>query len=234
MSQEFSMLLFEPTYKIWLVGIGYLPNLVAAFILILIGFFLSRVFSSLFEYVMKRIKLDFFTSKIGINEILTRIGLGKSPTKILSILLYWTIMLIFIVSATKVLKLDFVSNIFEAFLIKFIPRIIAAIIIGFAGIILSKVIEDIVYNAATANNLKAGRLFSKIMSIVVLIFTSVLVIEQLGLDIKLLRSSINILFGSLGLGFAFAIGISFGLGAKDIAKNFMESLTTNHSKNKEK
>jgi hypothetical protein len=233
MSQQISTFLLEPTYKLWLVGIEYLPNMVAAFLLILIGFFLSRVFSSFLEYIMKRIKLDMFTSKVGINEILTRIGLGKSPTKVLSILIYWTIMLIFIVSATTVLKLDFVSDIFEAFLIKFIPRIIAAIIIGFAGIILSKLIEDIVYNAATSNNLKAGKLFSKIMSVVVLIFTSVLVIEQLGLDIKLLRSSINILFGSLGLGFAFAIGISFGLGAKDIAKNFMESLTTNHHKNKD-
>lgn|GEM_PF-447034 len=224
MTHEISSLLMEPTYKLWSIAVDYFPNIIAAIILIIIGFFISRVLSSVFEHIMKRIKLDFFTSKIGLNEILARTGFGKSPTKVLSVLLYWIIMLIFIVSATSALKLDFISQILEAFLIKFIPRIIAAIIIGFAGIILSKTIEDIVYNASVSNNLKAGKLFSKIISIVVLIFTSVLVIEQLGLDIKMLRSSINILFASLGLGFALAVGISFGLGAKDIAKDFLESI----------
>lgn len=224
MINEIGYLLAEATHKLWMVSINYLPNIISAFIFIIIGFFLSRVISSFFEYLMKRIKLDNFTSRVGINEILFRIGLGKSPTKILRIIVYWIVMLIFIASATAALKLSFISKILETFIIKFTPRVIAAIIIGFVGIIISKVIEDIVYNAAIANNLKAGKLFSKIISAVVLVFTSIIVIEQLGLDIKLLRSSINILFASLGLGFALAVGISFGLGAKDIAKNFLESI----------
>lgn len=224
MINEIGYLLAESTHKLWGVFLDYIPNIISAIIFIVIGFFLSRVISSLFEYLMKRIKLDNFTAKLGINEILFRIGLGKSPTKILRIIIYWIIMLIFIASATSSLKLGFISNILETFILKFTPRVIAAIIIGFVGIVISKVIEDIVYNAAIANNLKAGKMFSKIISVVVLIFTSIIIIEQLGLDIKLLRSSINILFASLGLGFALAVGISFGLGAKDIAKNFLESV----------
>lgn len=232
MNREVYILLFDPAYKIWQVAVSYFPNIIAALILILIGFFISRVLSSVIEHILKRIKFDIITSKIGLNEILVRTGFGKSPTKILGILSYWIIMLIFIVSATSVLKLDFISQILEAFLIKFIPRIISAIIIGFAGIILSRTIEKIVYDASVTNNLKAGKLFSKIISIVVLIFTSILIIEQLGLDIKLLRSSINILFASLGLGFALAVGISFGLGAKDIAKDFLLSIISERN-NKE-
>ncbi|MGC8866596.1 MAG: mechanosensitive ion channel family protein [Elusimicrobiales bacterium] len=224
MGREVVSLLGDATYKIWSVILDYIPNMISAFIFIVIGFFLARVISSFFEYIMKRIRLDTVTAKFGINEILFRIGMGKSPSKILRIIIYWIVMLIFIASATSALKLNFISNILETFLIKFIPRVVAAIIIGFVGIVISKVIEDIVYNAAIANNLRAGKMFSKIISTVVLVFTSIIVIEQLGLDIKLLRSSINILFASLGLGFALAVGISFGLGAKDIAKNFLESV----------
>jgi len=223
---EISALLFDPAYSLWKKIVNYFPNIIAAIIFILIGFFVSRVFTSVFEHIMKRVKFDVLTSKIGLNEILFRMGLGKSPTKILSLFFYWIIMLVFIVSAANSLRLDFVTKILETFLIKFIPRIIAAIIIGFAGIILSKTIEDVVYNASIANNLKTGKLFSKIISTVVLIFTSVLVIEQLGFDVKLLRSSINILFASLGLGFALAVGISFGLGAKDMARGFLESIVS--------
>lgn len=233
MLNEIPMLLMEPTLKLWQIIVDYLPNIISATLFILVGFFMSRVLSSIFEHLMKRIKLDMMTSKIGLNEIMARTGFGKSPTKVLSIIIYWIIMLVFIVSATSALKLNFISQIIETFLIKFIPKIIAAIIIGFVGIILSKTIENIVYNASVSNNLKAGRLFSKIISVVVLIFTSVLVIEQLGFDIKLLRSSINILFASLGLGFALAVGISFGLGAKDIAKDFMISIISEKPKDKD-
>ncbi len=224
MTNEVMYLLAEATHKIWSAVIDYMPNIISAFIFVVVGFLLARVVSSFLEYLMKRIKLDTVTAKFGINEILFRIGMGKSPSKILRIIIYWLIMLIFIASATSALKLSFISNILETFLIKFTPRVIAAIIIGFVGIVISKVIEDIVYNAAIANNLRAGKMFSKIISTVVLVFTSIIIIEQLGLDIKLLRSSINILFASLGLGFALAVGISFGLGAKDIAKNFLESI----------
>lgn len=232
MLREISTLLWDPTYKLWSITVDYLPNVISALIFILVGFFISRVVSSVLEHVMKRIKLDTITSKIGLNEILARLGFGKSPTRILSILTYWIIMLIFIVSATNALKLNFVTQILETFLIKFIPKIIAAIIIGFTGIIVSKTIEGIVYNAAVSNNLKAGKLFSKVLSIVVLVFTTVLVIEQLGFDVKLLRSSINILFASLGLSFALAVGLSFGLGAKDLARDFLISLMSEREEKK--
>jgi hypothetical protein len=232
MLKEISTLLWDPTYKLWKVAIDYLPNIISALIFILIGFFISRVISSVLEHIMKRMKLDSITSKIGLNEVFARLGLGKSPTRIISILVYWTIMLIFIVSATNALKLNFVTQILETFLISFIPKIIAAIIIGFTGIIISKTIEDIVYNAAVSNNLKAGKLFSKVLSIVVLVFTTVLVIEQLGFDVKLLRSSISILFASLGLSFALAVGLSFGLGAKELAKDFLISLMSEKDKSK--
>lgn len=233
MISEVGYLLTEAINKIIMVLLNYLPNIISAFIFIVVGFFLARVISSFVEYLMKRIKLDNITSKVGINEILFRTGFGKSPTKILRIMVYWLVMLIFITSATTALKLNFISNILETFLIKFTPRVIAAIIIGFVGIIISKVIEDIVYNAAIANNLGAGKLFSKIISVVVLVFTSIIVIEQLGLDIRLLRSSINILFASLGLGFALAVGISFGLGGKELAKEFLESLISEKNSKKE-
>lgn len=232
MLREISTLLWDLTYKLWSITVDYLPNVISALIFILVGFFISRVVSSVLEHVMKRIKLDTITSKIGLNEILARLGFGKSPTRILSILTYWIIMLIFIVSATNALKLNFVTQILETFLIKFIPKIIAAIIIGFTGIIVSKTIEGIVYNAAVSNNLKAGKLFSKVLSIVVLVFTTVLVIEQIGFDVKLLRSSINILFASLGLSFALAVGLSFGLGAKDLARDFLISLMSEREEKK--
>jgi small-conductance mechanosensitive channel len=129
-------------------------------------------------------------------------------------------MIIFIVSAANVLGLDFISKILEIFILSFLPKVIMAIVIGFAGLLLARFLEDTVYNSAMANNLKGGKSFAKIIHFVILVFTGILAIEQLGLEMKIIRSSINILMGSIGLAFAIAVG----LGAKDIARDVITSM----------
>lgn len=218
--EKFIILSLEPLLKIWDKFVNIVPNIFASLIIILIGFFVSRVIASLFEHSFKKFKFDTWTSKIGLNEVMIRIGLGKSPTLLLSSFLYWFVMIIFIVSAANVLGLDFVSKILEIFILSFLPKVIMAIVIGFAGLLLARFLEDTVYNSAMANNLKGGKSFAKIIHFVILVFTGILAIEQLGLEMKIIRSSINILMGSLGLAFAIAVG----LGAKDIARDVITSM----------
>jgi hypothetical protein len=218
--EKFIILSLEPLLKIWDKFVNIVPNIFASLIIILIGFFVSRVIASLFEHSFKKFKFDTWTSKIGLNEVMIRIGLGKSPTLLLSSFLYWFVMIIFIVSAANVLGLDFISKILEIFILSFLPKVIMAIVIGFAGLLLARFLEDTVYNSAMANNLKGGKSFAKIIHFVILVFTGILAIEQLGLEMKIIRSSINILMGSIGLAFAIAVG----LGAKDIARDVITSM----------
>ncbi|GAB4030221.1 MAG: hypothetical protein Fur0012_05850 [Elusimicrobiota bacterium] len=230
MLKNFMVLFWEPVLGIWEKMVGIIPHLMAAIFIILIGFFASRVIASVVEHIFKRGKLDSWTSRIGLNEVMTRVGLGKSPTIFISALVYWFIMVVFIVSAANVLNLDFLSKVLEIFILSFLPKVIAAIIIGFAGLLLARFMENMVYNSAMANNLKGGRSFAKIINFVILVFTGILAIEQLGLDMKIIRSSINILMASLGLAFAIAVG----LGAKDIARDLLYSMFSESKKDENK
>ncbi len=229
MVKNFMVLFWEPVLGIWEKMVGLIPHLMAAIVIILIGFFASRVIASACEHIFKRLKLDSWTSRVGLNEVMARIGLGKSPTLFVSALVYWFIMVVFIVSAANVLNLDFLSKVLEIFILNFLPKVIAAIIIGFAGLLLARFMENTVYNSAMANNLKGGKSFAKIINFVILVFTGILAIEQLGLDMKIIRSSINILMASLGLAFAIAVG----LGAKDIARDLLYSMFSENKKEEE-
>ncbi len=228
MINNFMVLFWEPVLGIWEKLINFIPHLIAAILIILLGFFISRVIASAVEHIFKKAKLDNWTSRIGLNEVMARVGLGKSPTMFLSALFYWFIMLVFIISAANVLNLSFFSKVLETFLLNFLPKVIAAIIIGFAGLLLARFVENTVYNSAVANNLKGGRSFAKIINFVILVFTGILAIEHLGLDMKIIRSSINILMASLGLAFAIAVG----LGAKDIARDLIHSMLSEKEKDK--
>ena len=224
MLKDAANLFIEPIMHVLAIFRTYIPNILAAFIFVLFGLFIARMLSSMLEKFLRKVQLDTYTSKVGINEILIRFGFGKSPAHVISFLVYWSLLLVFFVTAANMLNLTVISAILEKFLVGFVPRIAAAIFIGFGGLLFARFLSEVVQNAATANNLKGGSSLSKIVHFVVVVFTLIASIEQLGIEMKMIKGAVDILFASLGLAFAIAVG----LGAKDIAHDVIKGLFTDH------
>ncbi len=159
---------------------------------------------------------------------MVRFGFGRSPSAILGFIVYWSLIMVFFVTAANILNLNVISDILERFIVSFIPRIVAAIFIAFGGLMFAKFMADVVTKSATANNLRGGKSLSKIVNFVILVFTAIAAVEQLGIEMKIIRSSLNILFASLGLAFAIAVG----LGAKDIAHDIIKGMFTENKDEK--
>ncbi len=221
-------LFLDPVLHVWATFVTYIPAIVAALLFIIFGLFIARGLSSLLEQFLRKVKLDSYTSRIGINEIMVRFGFGRSPSAILGFMVYWSLILVFFVTAANILNLTVISDILERFIIGFIPRIVAAIFIAFGGLMFAKFIADVVANSAAANNLRGGKSLSKIVNFVILVFTAIAAVEQLGIEMKIIRSSLNILFAALGLAFAIAVG----LGAKDIAHDIIKGMFTENKDEK--
>ena len=168
------------------------------------------------------------TSHVGIYEFIFRFGFGRSPTVIAGFLAYWSLLLIFFVAAANILDLNVIANILERFMLVFVPKLSAAIFIAFGGLMFAGFIADVVQKAGVANNLAGGKSLSKIVHFVILVITTIAAVEQLGIEMKIIRSSLNILFASLGLAFAIAVG----LGAKNIAHSIIKGMFTDNKEEK--
>lgn len=228
MIKDIAELFIQPIVNIWGKLSAYVPSLVAAFIFILFGLFIARVVSSVLEKFLRRIKLDDYTSSVGINELLIRFGFGKSFSRMVSFIVYWALLLVFFVTAADILNLTAISEILRRFVIEFLPKMTAAIFIGFGGLMLARFLGDVVMNSAVANNLKGGKSLSRIVNFVIIVFTVIAAIEQLGIKMKMIIGGLNILLASLGLAFAIAVG----LGAKDIAHDILKGLLTENKEEK--
>lgn len=228
MIKDIAELFIQPILNIWGMFSAYVPNLVAAFIFVLFGLFIARLLSSLLEQFLRRIKLDSYTSSVGINELLIRFGFGKSFSHMVAFIVYWALLLVFLVTAANILNLTAISEILQRFIVVFLPKMVAAIFIGFGGLMFARFMSDVVMNSATANNLRGGRSLSKIVHFVIVVFTLIAAIEQLGIEMKMIRNGVNILFASMGLAFAIAVG----LGAKDIAQGVIRGMFTENKEEK--
>jgi small-conductance mechanosensitive channel len=207
----------QPLIEVWHGFLTIVPSIVMALVFLVIGLVLARLLSAVTVKLLRRIHLDDITSHVGVNEIFARAGFGKSPSVVVSFVIYWSVMIVFIMMAGDVLHLSAVSDLLQRFTL-FIPRLIMAIVILFAGMLIAPLAYRVVNNSTSVNNIKGGATLAKVIEAVVLIFSVLIALEQLGVEMKIIISTVQILLGSVGLAFA----IAFGLGAKDLAGEFLK------------
>ena len=196
-----------------------LAALVAAVLILVVGLYISRLVGSYTKKVLNKIAFDEKTSKLGINELCVRFGLGKSPTYIISFVLAWAVIFYAVVLAAEVLHLDIIRNLFAQFL-EFIPTLFVSVLILFAGLLFGKLMGNIIDNSAKANNLKGGFFISKAVNIFIVFFCALIAVENLGFANQLVNNVVIIVLASLGLAF----GIGVGLGSKELVAEFLREL----------
>lgn len=193
--------------------------LLIAVLILVIGLYVSRLVGSYTKKWLGKIKFDEKTSKLGVNELCVRFGLGKSPTYIIAFVLAWSVTFYSVVLAADVLNLTILRDLFTRFL-EFIPTLFVSVIILFAGLLFSKLVGNIIENSAKANNLKGGILLSRAVYAFIVFFFALMAVENLGLASVIITYVGIVILSSLGLAFA----ISVGLGAKPLVEEFLRSM----------
>lgn len=219
MSKDLARLFAAPFLDAYHRVSGALASLAAAFLLLLLGLFTARLARALVEAALGRIRLDDHTSRAGLNELLARLGLGKSPTAVSSFVVYWFILVVFVVSAANALNMTAVSDLLERFA-QFLPSLVAAVLTLFGGLLFGRLLSQVLTNAAAANAIRGGGAVAAGGYVVVVGYAAMAALEQLGARPQLILSAVQILLGSFGL----ALAIAFGLGAKDLAGDWLKGL----------
>jgi small-conductance mechanosensitive channel len=195
--------------------VTFLPKLVSAFFVLFIGFLISRFFRWLMERLAKN--LDRIITNEKIKSKFRQLKLERY-TRLLSKILYWMFIFLFLTIATEILGLPIISS-WLTKIVEYLPNLFAAALIIFLAIISGKLLRDFI--TTTADD--AGILYSAFLGNVVyylLLLTSLIVaLDQIGIDIGILTILINIILGAVLLGAA----IAFALGARTSISNILAS-----------
>jgi hypothetical protein len=181
-------------------SIGFLAYHVApALALLLFGWGLGIFVGKITRRMLRRLKVDRCLAK------------GEKPvikiSDTLSLILKWTVYLIFIQVAVHVLGLPTLVE-YMGMLVTFIPRLIGAVLIIIAGY----VIADYVRTRITQLKVAYPHLMASVIFWLTIYIAVAMALPLVGIDPTLLNNILLIFIGSLGLGLAIAIG----LGLKDI------------------
>ena len=215
---------FDPLQTLIRAAVSKAPSLLGALLLLLLGSFIARWLSHWIDRLLTMTKLDENIDKIGVNEVLHKLGLGRSVTALMGFLVYWLIFLAFLLSAANVMQLTVVSEFLEQ-IVLFLPKMIAAVLVLGGGLFLGHFASEVVERSAQANKIKGAGMLAQATYGIVIVFSAIMALQRLGIDTSVVSQSMQIVIGSIGLGCAIAFGIAFGNAGKDAAKDWIDQLT---------
>lgn len=208
--------------------IAFIPQIIAAIVIIIIGLIVSGIFRSLLRKFFKKINFDGLLEKTGILSTMESGGVKIDPAEIIAWLVYWFILLIFIIAAVNSLQLPALTSVLNQ-IYAYIPQVISALLIFFIGIFIAQFIGNIVEDMGTLKQMGLSGIISLSVRWLAILFTFLAALQELAIAPQL----INILFGGIIVstfaGVGLAIGLAFGLGGRDTAAKVTESMYTSAS-----
>lgn len=195
---------------------AFLPSLVGALVIFVIGFIVAKILRSVITKVLTKINVKNLTQQVGIEPMLK--NANTSTPEIAGGFVYWTILLFTLVAVFSKLGLPAVANLLNQG-IALIPNIIVALVLVVVGLFLGNLVKDMIRKSmATSGN---GELLGDVARGFVLFIVFSMALAQIGIGGGIIESLVQIVFGALGLGLALALGISFGVGGQEKAKQII-------------
>ncbi|MHC4418833.1 MAG: mechanosensitive ion channel family protein [Planctomycetota bacterium] len=216
---EWENLIVEPVREMLTRILAYLPVLLGALLILIVGWIVAKIIRSIVNGVLKVIRFDVLADKAGISEVLRKGDLKISARQVVSGLVYWLIIIMVLVMVANALRLpkasDILSNLFA-----YVPNVIAALLVLVVAMFLASFVSGIVRIAAGNAKLPKPDLLAGISRWAIIIFAVTISLAQLGIAPLLVTATFNIILG----GACLALALAFGLGGKDAAARYLDEL----------
>ena len=212
-------ILLDSLGTIWLSFISFLPTLLAALIVFIVGWLIAIFLGKVANRLVKGIKLDLLLTRLGFKKALAKAKLKLDSGKFFEELVKWFFIIVFLMTAADILGLREVTLFLKTILF-YIPNVVIAAIVLLVAVIVANFMYRLVKASADAAGLKSSSAVASIIKWAILIFGFVIALTQLGIATTLIQT---IVIGVIAM-IALAGGLAFGLGGKDQAVRILEKL----------
>lgn len=210
--------LLDSLRSFWQQFSQFLPTLLAAFVLLILGWVVAKIMRNVAERALKLLRMDVVAERSGIEDFLLKGGVRFTTVTLLANLVYWFVMFTVLLAVLNVIGIQIASDIVSR-IILYIPKVVAAVVVLIFGALFAKFVQGVAFTYLSNVGIAGAQVMSTIAQYAILIFVGSVALEQLELGGAVLVSAFQIAFGALCLAFALA----FGLGGKDWAAKVLEN-----------
>ncbi|MBX4189159.1 hypothetical protein KW785_01020 [Candidatus Parcubacteria bacterium] len=206
--------------NLWLGVVNFVPNLVIALIIVVLGWLIGALFGRAIWQVFRSLKVDEALRRAGFEGFLRRGGINLDSGAFIGGLVKWFIIVVFLVAAFDVLGLTEVNLFLQQVVIAYLPRVIVAALVLLVAGVIGDIVERIVVTTGKAAQVRSSHFAGSIAKWAVWIFAILVALSQLGIAAAFSQT----LFTGIVIAVSLALGLSFGLGGQEAASRFLEKL----------
>jgi mechanosensitive ion channel-like protein len=160
----------------WSNVITFVPKLLAALLILLVGYFVAKAVAGILNKVLERVGFDRVVERGGVRQVLARSKYDASD--ILAKLVFWTIMLLVLQLAFGVFGANPVSDLLRG-LIAYLPNVFVAILILVIAAAIARAVTDLLSNLL--GTVQGGQVLAKGAGVAILVFAIFAALDQLNI-----------------------------------------------------
>ena len=213
--QAWTATLAESVTRVAIQILEYLPSVLGAVVLLLVGWGVAR----LLRYATVQIAERTVTRLAHTRPMDTRVPQPRSYSAapaVASRIVFWVVLLFFVLAAAEVLELELISGLLAG-VTSYIPRLLAGLLILFIGLWLAEVTRAVLSRSGTRIGIEHSDIFGRVGQVLVLLVVFSVAAGQVGIDTTLLVALVAILFGVL----FGAVALAFAFGATTTIANLL-------------
>jgi len=219
MIQEWTVITLEALQKAWEGFLLFLPNLIGAIVIFVIGWFVALAIGKLVSGILKKVKLDKLFERTEWKEALEKAEIKVNVSEFIGDIFKWILLIVFLLASVEILGLRQFAELLRG-IVMWLPNLVVAVAIFIVAVIVAEILEKII--KATVKKIEVGYVgfFGTLVKWAIYIFAFLTILYQLGVAREIVNALVFGIIATLSL----SLGLAFGLGGKDAAAKFIEDI----------
>ena len=219
MISTWSEITIQEFQNLWQGFLGFIPSLLAAILVFVIGWFIACGIGRLIAEILIRLKFNSLFKSTGWKESLEKAEFKVDPAGFIGAICKWVLAIVFLLASVEILGLSQFAGFLEK-VIAWLPNLVVAAAIFVVSVIIADFLEKIVKAWVRKMGIEQVKLIGAIIRWSVYVFAALAILLQLGITSTIITSVVYGIIGTLTL----AIGLSFGLGGKEAASKAISAI----------
>lgn len=199
-----------------------LPNVIAALILLGIGYLVGKIAGWVVTKVIQKLNLDRYWNKSGIGQ--ATVSTGWSMSKIFGTATKWFIYLFFIAAAVNVLQFPQVSQAINNVWL-WIPNVVAFLLVLIIGSLLADFVGSWMQRELPKRGIIGGKTIAIAMTGILYAIVLTVAVTQLRIGETILNSVITAMVWGLAAAIAIGFGVGLAYGLKEAIPSVIKGST---------
>lgn len=189
-----------------------IPKLIGFVAILIVGWLIASVLAKAIMVLLRSVKFNDLAQRAGLSDFVHNMGVKMDAAGVVGAVVRWFVRLIALVVAFDALGLPAVSEVLRQVLL-WLPNVVVAVVILVIAGLAAGALGRLVRATAAESGLRNADLLGRVANWLVMGFGVIVAISQLGIATVF----VNTLFVALVGALALAVGLAFGLGARETA-----------------